>query len=65
MMEDMAWRKSSRSNANGENCVELARMAGVVAVRDSKDHGGPQHRFSGAAMAVFFAAVKRGRYDLD
>lgn len=29
------WRKSSRSGANGGNCVE-ARLGNVVEVRDSK-----------------------------
>jgi hypothetical protein len=36
------WRKSSRSGDNGGNCVEVARnLPGVVAVRDSKNPGGP------------------------
>jgi len=36
------WRKSSRSGDNGGNCVEVARnLPGIVAVRDSKDPGGP------------------------
>jgi hypothetical protein len=36
------WRKSSFSSSNGGNCVEVARnIAGVVAVRDSKDPDGP------------------------
>jgi hypothetical protein len=35
------WRKSSFSSSNGGNCVEVARnIAGVVAVRDSKDPDG-------------------------
>lgn len=29
------WRKSSRSNASGGNCVEV-RLSGVFEVRDSK-----------------------------
>ena len=36
------WRKSSRSGDNGGNCVEVARnLPGIVAVRDSKNAGGP------------------------
>lgn len=32
------WRKSSRSG--GGDCVEIARVPGLVAVRDSKHPGG-------------------------
>lgn len=34
----LAWRKSSRSTASGDNgnCVEIAFAGSVVAVRDSK-----------------------------
>jgi hypothetical protein len=32
------WRKSSRSG--GGDCVEIAHLPGVVAVRDSKNPGG-------------------------
>jgi Domain of unknown function (DUF397) len=36
------WRKSARSSPNGQNCVEVAlNLPGVVALRDSKDPGGP------------------------
>lgn len=65
-MEDMKWRKASRSNSNGELCVELARVPGSwqVAMRDSKEPTGPQHRFSVAQMAAFFKAVRQGKYDL-
>ncbi|MGI5326587.1 DUF397 domain-containing protein [Actinomadura nitritigenes] len=41
----LVWRKSARSGENGGDCVELADAAGAVAeavaVRDSKDPGGP------------------------
>ncbi|MFP8960769.1 DUF397 domain-containing protein [Streptomyces nanhaiensis] len=36
------WRKSSYSNPDGGNCVEVAdSFSGVVPVRDSKDTAGP------------------------
>ncbi|GII75940.1 hypothetical protein Sru01_09220 [Sphaerisporangium rufum] len=36
------WHKSSFSGDNGGHCVEVAgNLAGMVAVRDSKDPGGP------------------------
>ncbi|WP_021591486.1 DUF397 domain-containing protein [Actinomadura welshii] len=49
-LRDAAWRKSSRSTSNGGDCVELADVAGVVAVRDSKDPGGPVLLLTRAAL---------------
>ena len=47
------------SNSNGGNCVEVARnLPGVVAVRDSKDPGGPALVFTPAAWAAFTAQLK-------
>ncbi|MEV5824940.1 DUF397 domain-containing protein [Spirillospora sp. NPDC052242] len=36
------WRKSVRSSEQGDNCVELASVSGIVAIRDSKDPVGPK-----------------------
>jgi hypothetical protein len=55
------WRKSSYSNANGGQCVEVARnLPGVVAVRDSKDPQGPELIFEPDQWAAFLSAVKAG-----
>lgn len=35
------WFKSSRSSGNCDNCVEVAFVDDAIAVRDSKDRGGP------------------------
>jgi hypothetical protein len=32
----LTWRKSSHSNADNGDCVEVAPSAGAIAVRDSK-----------------------------
>ncbi|RKS70939.1 uncharacterized protein DUF397 [Actinomadura pelletieri DSM 43383] len=40
-LTNVKWRKSTHSGPNGGECVELADVAGVVAVRDSKDPNGP------------------------
>jgi len=34
------WRKSSRSNINGGDCVEVARLPYAIGIRDSKN---PHH----------------------
>jgi hypothetical protein len=48
------WRKSSRSGPDGGNCVEVAdNLPGVVAVRDSKDPGGPALVFTSDAWRAF------------
>jgi hypothetical protein len=54
-----AWRKSSRSNANGGNCVEVAdNLPGRVLVRDSKDRDGGTLVFGPAQWQAFVALAK-------
>lgn len=48
----MDWRKSSYSNANGGDCVEVA-SAEVVAVRDTKNRDGVTLAFSAESWAAF------------
>ncbi|GIG88431.1 DUF397 domain-containing protein [Plantactinospora endophytica] len=53
------WRKSARSGGNGGECVEVAdNLAGLVAVRDSKDQGGPVLAFPPYAWSAFVAELK-------
>jgi len=53
------WRKSSRSGDNGGACVEVARnLPGIVAVRDSKNPGGPVLAFSRDEWASFTACLR-------
>lgn len=56
------WRKSSYSNASNQ-CVEVARIGGAVAVRDSKNPGGGHLAFGTAAWEAFLADIKHGSYD--
>ncbi len=58
------WRKSSFSNGNGGNCVEVASLPdGGRAVRDSKDRQGPALRFTASEWAAFTAGVRDGEFD--
>ncbi|CNE46433.1 Domain of uncharacterised function (DUF397) [Mycobacterium tuberculosis] len=40
-MSDLVWRKASWSTENGGDCVELAPVSSLIAIRDSKDPDGP------------------------
>jgi Domain of unknown function (DUF397) len=59
------WRKSSHSTGSGGDCVEVApNPTGTVAVRDSKDRGGPELGFSDRAWSRFVQGIKDGEFDL-
>jgi hypothetical protein len=51
------WRKSSRSSGNGQ-CVEVAHLDEVVAVRDSKNPDGPKLILTRHEWAAFIHCVK-------
>ncbi|MCA2218308.1 DUF397 domain-containing protein [Jidongwangia harbinensis] len=60
------WKKSSRSNGNGgNNCVEVAVLDTVVAVRDSKNPSGPALIFNSANWAEFVNSAKAGEFDIS
>ncbi|MFJ4825512.1 DUF397 domain-containing protein [Streptomyces bacillaris] len=53
------WRKSSHSNSDGGDCVEVSDdFLGVVPVRDSKQPEGPAVVFGGSAWAAFVSDVR-------
>ena len=56
-----SWRKSSWSNANG--CVEVAFVQGQVAVRDSKQLGGPVLVFTAHEWEAFLSGARSGEFD--
>jgi hypothetical protein len=59
------WRKSSYS-ANGGNCVEVAQnLAGVIAVRDSKNPHGSPLAFTPRDWDRFTFSIKNGDLSLD
>jgi len=59
----MNWRKSSYSNGDGGECVEVADgHPGVMPVRDSKDPDGPALVFTAAAWTAFTTSIKAGEF---
>jgi hypothetical protein len=59
-MSRLQWRKSSHSDSGQGECVEVARTSALVAVRDSKDPGGPVLAFASAAWRALMAEIKAG-----
>jgi hypothetical protein len=57
------WFKSSRSGGSGGNCVEVAFVGDTIAVRDSKDPGGPALVLTEAEWEAFIAGVKTSEFD--
>jgi Domain of unknown function (DUF397) len=58
-LNDAVWRKASRSTENGGNCVEVAAVSEVVAVRDSKDPDGMTLLLSRADFCGLTEAIKK------
>lgn len=61
-LDGAAWRTSSHSGSS--DCVEVAALMAGMAVRDSKDPGGPVLRFTEAEWRAFVAGVRDGEFDL-
>lgn len=59
-LSNASWRKSSRSGENGGNCVELAGLSGLVAVRDSKDPQGAVLLVTPATLRTVLLADRTG-----
>ena len=58
------WRKSSRSNASGNECVEVAYVPEGRAIRDSKAPNADHLALSSESFAQLISRVKRNELDL-
>jgi hypothetical protein len=63
-LTDAVWQKSTRSGGNGGQCVEVARLDGTVAVRDTKNRSGAILFFPASQWSQFIASAKDGEFDL-
>lgn len=63
MDRELKWHKSSRSGANGGNCVELARTKGAMFVRDSKNPNSGTLKFTPGTFSALLTDIKSGKYD--
>ncbi|MFJ8137220.1 DUF397 domain-containing protein [Streptomyces sp. NPDC096013] len=58
-LSNVAWRKSSYSNTDGGDCVEVApNLSGLVPVRDSKNPAHGTVLLGVGAWAEFIGSVK-------
>lgn len=55
------WRKSTRSTAEGQNCVEVAALTTAIAVRDSKHPDETALIFDSRAWRAFANRVKHAQ----
>jgi hypothetical protein len=58
------WRKSTRSGPWTDNCVEVAFIDDVIAVRDSKNPTDKPLIFTSAEWDAFIGGAKDGEFDL-
>ncbi|MCP2335970.1 DUF397 domain-containing protein [Actinomadura rupiterrae] len=59
------WRKSSYSGGSSdEACVEVARLGGVVLVRDSRNPDGPWLAVGSAEFGGLVMRGQRGEFDV-
>ena len=63
-MSTVNWRKSRRSDTQGNACVEVARLPQSIGVRDSTNPSGPQLSLSSRSFARLVDRVKANKLDL-
>ncbi|MFJ1607786.1 DUF397 domain-containing protein [Streptomyces sp. NPDC088253] len=55
---ELAWFKSSYSNAEGEACLEIATAPTTIHIRDSKNHTGPTLTITPTTWTAFLRTVR-------
>lgn len=57
-MSDVTWRKSRRSDEEGGNCVEIAKLPNTVGIRDSKRPASGNLAVTTRAFSKFVTEIK-------
>ncbi|GAA2043267.1 MULTISPECIES: DUF397 domain-containing protein [Streptomyces] len=60
---DAVWHRSSYSDNNGGQCVEVALVRGLAGLRDSKVSGGPVLVVGSGAWGAFVRAAIRREWE--
>jgi uncharacterized protein DUF397 len=55
------WRRSTRCDTNA--CVEVARTASGMAIRDSERPAGPILEFTNSVWSNFIGGIRAGDFD--
>jgi hypothetical protein len=63
-MSIVNWRKSRRSDSQGNMCVEVARLPEGIGVRDSTNPAGPRLALSDLSFADLVRRMKANELDL-
>jgi hypothetical protein len=58
----LSWIKAQSSTYNGA-CIEVASVAGKVAMRDSKDPDGTVLVYTNAGFGAFLDGARNGKFD--
>ena len=63
-LKSAVWRKSRQSNGEG-NCVEVAFVDDIIAVRDSKNRSKEPLIFTKNEWKAFLGGVRQSEFDLS
>jgi hypothetical protein len=63
-MSTPLWRKSSRSDTSGNECVEVAQLHAAIGIRDSKHPSSGHLTLEPGRFASLVARVKRDELDV-
>ena len=58
---ELIWLKAHASGAGG--CIEIASLVGGIAIRDSKDPGGPILVYTPTEFGAFLDGARNGEFD--